>query len=154
MLKIVTKEPETSADFQAYYQLRWQLLRKPWNQPLGSERDELENVAWHRMCIVDEPVSGRRVVGVGRLHLQTSIKTHRQGQIRYMAVDEAFQRKGVGSAILLSLKEQAVNLGMETIVLNSRESAVAFYERHGFRCLAPSHCLYGEIQHYEMEKLL
>lgn len=150
MLKIVMKQPETPEDFQAYYRLRWQLLRQPWGQPLGSEQDELENVAWHRMCIVDEPENRTKVVGVGRLHLQTP----KQSQIRYMAVDEAFQDKGIGSALLDALQEQALQLGVERIVLNSRENAVSFYERHGFKCLSPSHCLYGEIQHYEMEKVL
>jgi N-acetylglutamate synthase-like GNAT family acetyltransferase len=145
MLTFVMKEPETFMDFQAYYQLRWQLLRKPWGQTLGSERDELEDDAWHRMCLFENDV-----IGVGRLHLQTA----KQGQIRYMAVDEVFQGKGVGSMLLTSLQEQALQLGIEKIVLNSRESAVGFYETHGFKCLAPSHCLYGQIQHYEMEKVL
>jgi GNAT superfamily N-acetyltransferase len=150
MSKIVIKAPETSTDWLAYYQLRWQLLRQPWGQPLGSEQDEWETTAWHRMCILSEANNVKKVVGVGRLHLQTP----QQGQIRYMAVDKLFQRKRIGSALLESLQEQALRLGVEKLVLNSRESAVNFYERHGYTCLSPSHCLYGEIQHYEMEKVL
>lgn len=39
-------------NFEEYYYLRWKVLRKPWNQPIGSEKDELEKTAyilWYRM---------------------------------------------------------------------------------------------------------
>lgn len=34
--------PQSSEDWQAYYQLRWQVLRAPWGEPRGSEQDDLE----------------------------------------------------------------------------------------------------------------
>ncbi|MCR4448093.1 GNAT family N-acetyltransferase, partial [Aeromonas veronii] len=37
MYRVVT--PQTVAELDAYYQLRWELLRKPFNLPVGSERD-------------------------------------------------------------------------------------------------------------------
>ena len=47
------RAPNTATEFAQYYQLRWQILRKPWQQALGSEQDEHERHAIHRM-IVDE----------------------------------------------------------------------------------------------------
>ena len=32
-------EPKTKEDFKKYYDLRWRILRKPWNQPRGSEKE-------------------------------------------------------------------------------------------------------------------
>ena len=35
-------EPKTKEDWDAYYQLRYEVLRKPWNQPAVSTKDEAE----------------------------------------------------------------------------------------------------------------
>ena len=41
------------SDFKEYYLMRWQVLRKPWNQPIGSERDANEESSWH-FAVKDE----------------------------------------------------------------------------------------------------
>ena len=38
------RPPETAEEFDAYYNLRWMVLRAPWNQPTGSEKDEYEGI--------------------------------------------------------------------------------------------------------------
>jgi hypothetical protein len=52
------RSPETVEEFMQYYELRWRLLRKPWNQPKGSEKDEKEDEAFHKhislLCIMSE----------------------------------------------------------------------------------------------------
>ena len=64
---ITLTTPDTPELWDAYYDLRWRLLREPWQQPRGSEKDELEKEAYH--CIaIDEHGS---VIGVGRIHKQT-----------------------------------------------------------------------------------
>ena len=35
-------QPKSPEDFKKYYNLRYEVLRKPWNQPIGSERDRKE----------------------------------------------------------------------------------------------------------------
>ena len=40
--------PQSSEDWQAYYQLRWQVLRAPWGEPRGSEQDDMEQDSEHR----------------------------------------------------------------------------------------------------------
>ena len=61
MYRVVT--PETPAELDAYYQLRWELLRKPFNLPLGSERDEYDTVAIHRLMLSPDGTP----IAVGRL---------------------------------------------------------------------------------------
>ena len=46
-------EPKSSEEFRKYYNLRYEILRKPWGQPKGSERDDGEDMSSHRM-IIDE----------------------------------------------------------------------------------------------------
>ncbi|NNE38304.1 MAG: GNAT family N-acetyltransferase, partial [Gammaproteobacteria bacterium] len=69
--------PITSQDFDQYYDLRWRILRAPWDQPRGSEKDKHEESA-HHVCIKSDTGN---VIGVGRLH----IASPGIAQIRYMA---------------------------------------------------------------------
>ncbi|HID48743.1 MAG TPA: thioesterase, partial [Chromatiales bacterium] len=73
--------PSTPAQFRRYYRLRWQVLRQPWNQPPGSERDTHDEGAVHAMAVDNHHV----LVGVGGLHRLDA----RTGQIRYLAVAQA-----------------------------------------------------------------
>lgn len=140
------RAPITAEDFSHYYQLRWQILRKPWQQSLGSEQDEQERYAIHRM-IVDEQSN---VLAVGRLEKVTE----QQGQIRYMAVDDNMQGQGLGQQIIKALEQQASILGMTDIVLNAREQAVGFYQKLGYEKQGYSHTLFDEVKHYRMTKTI
>ncbi|MDW1810784.1 GNAT family N-acetyltransferase, partial [Vibrio sp. Vb2362] len=42
MFKLIT--PKTDNQINKYYQFRWQLLREPWRMPIGSERDEYDEM--------------------------------------------------------------------------------------------------------------
>ncbi len=143
---IITKTPQSSDEFEKYYQLRWQILRKPWQQPLGSEQDSLEQQACHRM-LTD---SQNKLLAVGRFH-KTS---QHQAQIRYMAVATNQQGKGLGAKILKALEQEAAKQGVTEITLNARENAIGFYQKQGYSQQGFSHQLYGEVNHYFMIKKL
>ncbi len=137
--------PRTKKEYEKYYDLRWRILRKPWNQLKGSEKDELEGQSVHLMAY-----EKGKLLGVGRVHFNSSKKA----QIRYMAVEEDLQRKGVGTRILQELEKRAERKGADHIVLNARESAIGFYKSHGYRLLGKAHTLFGVIPHYKMRKRL
>ena len=61
-------EPKTYDELKKYYDLRYEVLRKPWSQPKGSERDDKEETSFHRM-IIDE--QNGNAVAVGRLQLNS-----------------------------------------------------------------------------------
>lgn len=140
------RSPETDQEWAAYYELRWRILRAPWQQPHGSERDELEQTAVHR-CLLD---AQNTIRAIGRLHWLAADS----GQIRYMAVAGADQKQGLGSRILQSLEAAARQQGYTSIQLHARESAVPFYRHHGYTLRERSHLLYNEIQHYLMTRNL
>ncbi|KGJ87893.1 bifunctional GNAT family N-acetyltransferase/hotdog fold thioesterase [Thalassotalea sp. ND16A] len=144
MFKVI--QPQTAADFAAYHQLRYQQLRQPWGQPMGSEVDEVEGQSVHRMIVDEEG----RVVAVGRLHKTNCFS----GQIRYMAVAEKYHGKGLGKLMLTSLEQVAIEQGVKTIELNAREVAVSFYQKMAYQLLAPAHTLYDEVKHFAMQKHL
>ncbi len=136
-------EPKTKKDFEKYYDLRWKILRAKWNQPKGSEKDNLENQSIHVMCL-----DKSNIVGVGRAHFNNK----NEAQVRYMAVDDNQQGKGVGSKILLKLEKSVKERGAKYIVLNSRDSAVNFYKKYGYRVIGEVPTMFGIIKHFKMRK--
>jgi ribosomal protein S18 acetylase RimI-like enzyme len=143
---LVVRQPRTRQEWQDYYALRWQILRAPWEQPPGSERDQLEGESVHLMLSCGDG----EVVAVGRLHRARE----QVAQIRYMAVATEFQRRGLGRRLLAQLEGEAIQTGYTQIILEAREHAVAFYRRHGYRVVRPSHELFGQIRHFLMTKRL
>lgn len=143
MLEI--KSPTTDSDWKAYYALRFNVLREPWNQPLGSEVLADEDQAIHAIT-----VEGTEVVGVARMHESAE----KQGQVRCVAIATEAQGKGIGKAMMAYLEEKAKQKGWTEIVLEARENAVPFYEAIGYTIVAESYLLFGEIQHYRMQKSL
>jgi N-acetylglutamate synthase-like GNAT family acetyltransferase len=139
-------EPSTPEQFERYYQLRYQTLRQPWGQPEGSERTPDDDTAIHAMLVND----AGETVGVCRMHLQTP----HEAQLRFMGIHPGYQGKGLGKLLLDYLEDKARTMGAQTIVLQSREKAVSFYERHGYHVTEKTHLLFGSIQHYKMEKQL
>ncbi|MDX1678214.1 bifunctional GNAT family N-acetyltransferase/thioesterase [Arsukibacterium sp.] len=136
-------QPLTPEHWQAYYHLRWQVLRAPWDQPPGSEQDEFEPQAYHLMLTDGQG----KLLAVGRLH-QLDLN---RGQIRYMAVAEQARGKGAGRMILQGLEQQAVILGLQQLQLNAREQAVDFYRQLGYQQEGQAAALFG-IPHLKMTK--
>jgi ribosomal protein S18 acetylase RimI-like enzyme len=140
---MIIKSPETPEEFEKYYYLRWKILRAPWNQPKGSEKDDLEKQSIHIIAVEND-----EVIGVGRAHFNSSS----EAQFRYMAVDEQWQGKGIGKLILNELEKRVVEKRAEKIILHARDNAVKFYKRNGYKIVKTSHTLFGLIPHYLMEK--
>ncbi len=122
------------------------MLRAPWNQPRGSERDEREEDGVH-LALWD--LAGK-AVAVGRLHLNSPT----EAQVRFMAVEPSWERLGLGSRVLNELEAQARQRGAQVVVLNSRDRAQAFYRRHGYAATGEAGTLFGAVVHVRMTKRL
>jgi GNAT superfamily N-acetyltransferase len=142
--KYFLTEPASAADWEKYFDLRWRVLRSPWDRPRGSERDEREDESIHLMVCDAE----RTPVAIGRVHFNSRT----EAQVRYMAVEPSFASCGLGSRILAELEKRAEIRGATRIVLNAREGAVRFYLRHGYVEVGPGEILFGTIEHVRMEK--
>lgn len=140
------KSPETAQEWQDYYDLRWRILRAPWQQPRGSERDELEATAYHVMALNDQLYT----VGTGRLHRLSDSRA----QIRYMAVHPDHQGRGVGNCILNLLEQQARDWSCQEVVLNARTVSLNFYLNHQYTVTGAAPMLFGCIAHQHMLKTL
>ncbi len=129
------------------FELRWRVLRAPWGQPRGSERDDQEATAWHRVAVTGEG----EFVAAARLQREPQPAT---GRIRYMAVAEKWRRRGIGSRLLAALEALALEEGMERITLLARDPFLDFYLCRGYIPVGPGPLLFDIIPHTRMEKRL
>ena len=144
MLQI--SKPETPGQFDEYYNLRWRVLRAPWDKLRGSEKDEYDESADH----VTARDHHGRLLGIGRLHMNSK----EEAQIRYMVVEEEYRGFGVGRAIINKLEEFARARGATRIVLNARNSVLGFYQRCGYSVIGPGPTMFDKVKHSKMEKIL
>lgn len=139
------RAPKDDAEFDAYYQFRWEMLRKPFNQPLGSEKDGYDLTAYHQMVVDDK----NRILAIGRLY----INADNEGAIRFLAVNPVMQGKGLGKLILMALESIARQESVKRIVSSVREEAVPFFSKIGFESRG---LIAGElktpVRHYLMIK--
>ena len=110
-MSVTIKHPKTEKEFKQYFHFRWQLLRKPWDEPEGSEKDDIEDSCFHVM-LCDE---NNQCIGVGRLQFNTET----EAQIRYMAVAEEFERQGIGRKIIDALENNAKKKNITSIILDA-----------------------------------
>lgn len=143
---IDVKRAQSKEELEAILKLRYEVLRKPWHQPASTATDELENSSLNAF-IADEKGN---VVACGRLQ-ENENKT---GQIRFMAVSALRQGEGLGKKIVDFLEHSAREMRLNRIELQARENAVKFYESCGYTIKEKSFLLWGQIQHFLMEKTL
>jgi ribosomal protein S18 acetylase RimI-like enzyme len=137
------RSPKTTTEWEEYYDLRYRILREPWKQPRGSERNEGDATGMHFGLY-----KTNQLLGILRLDaMEKGIS-----QIRFMAVETSYQGKGIGENLMLFAEKISKNRGDKKIILHAREVALGFYEKLGYQLVNKSHLLFDEIQHYLMEK--
>ena len=139
------RSPKTNTEFEQYFELRWRILRKPWNQPQGSEQDADENSSYHLMAIEND-----QLIGVARLQFTNN----NSAQLRYMAVDNNYQKQGIGRSIVEHMEAYAIQHEANELFLNARDNALLFYKKLGYEITEKSYLLFNSIQHYKMRKKL
>lgn len=140
------KFANTPEQLESILNLRYKILRKPWNQPKDTATDNLERTSYNAF-IEDE---NHNVIACGRLQENDN----KIGQIRFMAVDNNQQGKGLGKLIVQELELKGKALGLTEIELQARENAVEFYKANGYQIKEKTFLLWGIIQHYLMYKKL
>jgi predicted GNAT family N-acyltransferase len=143
---LILQSPRSPSEWDAYFDLRWRILRQPWGQPRGSERDSEDDSAFH-LLLMD---AAGKALACGRLQLTALC----EAPLRYMAVDQHARGCGYGGRILEALEAEARGRGAPKIVLNARDNAVEFYRKCGYDVIGDAETLFGVISHVRMEKSL
>lgn len=140
------RAPGSPLEWAAYFDLRWRILRAPWNQPPESARDEQENEAVHLAAVGENG----KILACGRAQFNDP----ETAQFRYMAVAETARGMGIGRALLLELERLVAEQGARRVVLNARDRAKDFYLKNGYAPTGKGPTIFGEITHTVMTKPL
>jgi predicted GNAT family N-acyltransferase len=144
-MKLEIRSPKTQEEWQSYYDLRYRILRKPLNQALGSEKNEGDATGIHFAVFV-----GQIILAIARLDFQEN----KIAQVRFVAVEENQQGKGLGKLIMLEIENYCKVLPIEKIILHARDYAVDFYLKLDYKLIEKSYKLFDVLQHYLMEKTI
>ncbi len=145
MNNILFKTPSSSEEFKNYDLFRWEILRKPIGKSIESLKDEYEDSSYHLIGVIDN-----KIIACGRLHFNNAY----EAQIRYMAIDEHYQRKGIGVKVIELLEAEAKKKQINKIVLNARNHVIEFYEKSGYKAVRKYEGSDTGIPHTTMEKIL
>ena len=112
------RTPKTDLEWEAYFELRFKILREPLGQPLGSEHNDGDKIGEH-FALFDE----------GKLRAIARLDVHSEGvsQVRFVAVDTSLRGKGYGRLIMDATEEASKVQGNSKMMLQARENAVDFY---------------------------
>ena len=144
-MEIEIREPKSNAEWEAYFQLRYDVLRKPLGQAPGSERNSGDESAIHFALYAD-----KKLVAVARL----DEVDEQSAQTRFVAVDPTVQKSGFGLMIMEAVEKRAKADGKTKMILHARDYAAEFYKKIGYKLIGESYKLFDVLQHYLMEKQL
>lgn len=142
---LIIRQPLSKEDFDLMYDLRWRVLRKLWNQPRDSEKDDIENES-HPFIVT----LNNKFVATARFHKNSE----KEGQIRYLAVEKEYRNKRIASKLIRYIEGFAISLGIHNIKLNARKTAKDFFEKLDYKIIGEGPLLFNEIEHYVMDKKL
>jgi len=143
---IEIRKPKTEKEWDNYYDLRYRILRQPWNQPRGSERNDGDAAGQHFAFW-----ENNEIVAIARLD-KTDLPN--ECQVRFVAVETNQQGKGLGKKLMLTVEKKAKEQGFQRVLLHARENALEFYRSLGYEQVEKSQLLFDTIQHYLMKKSL
>ena len=135
--------PKNEDEFNEYDLFRWRLLRKPIGKTIESLKDEYEDKSFHLIGVIDN-----QIVACGRLHFIDDSKA----QIRYMAVDEKYQRKVLVHRYFHCWKVMTKKNNADKVILNARDHAIKFYAAAKYTISKKYHGSDTGIPHTTMTK--
>ena len=125
------RAPRSSHEWARYHEIRKRCLFEKYNgkgTPHYFEYDPDhpdEHDPTNRPLIL---LAGRHVVGTIRIDLRHDGRAI----FRLVAIDDPWQRRGLGTTMLAMAENLARDCGADTICLNAVADAYRFYARHGF----------------------
>lgn len=111
-------------EYRKQLELRNEVLKKTiglniFNEDLDSEKD-----CYHVGCFLNDELVGTVIL--------TRVDDYIV-KMRQVAVAESLRGNNIGKRLISYGEEIAKKLGFKKILLNSRKTAVSFYEKHGYK---------------------
>ncbi|MCR9172911.1 MAG: GNAT family N-acetyltransferase [bacterium] len=138
------RSPQTAEEWEAYYDLRYRILREPLGKPRGSERNDGDATGIHLALYENGQL--RAIARLDQAEPKVS-------QTRFVAVDNTIRGRGYGRIIMEAAEKKSKEMGNEKMILHARDYALEFYVKIGYTTIDKSYKLFDVLQHYFMEKV-
>ncbi|MBP9676217.1 MAG: GNAT family N-acetyltransferase [Anaerolineaceae bacterium] len=142
---ISIKSPNTKEEYRLYYELRYKVLREPWGQPKGTEKDDYEPISQHLMLVDEE--KGEVVGCIKFFEKEPGI-----AWFSHLAIKIGRQRMGFGKQLLTHVEALAREQGFKKIGCQSRLNTTSFFERMGYQINGMPTGYFGNTMVVWMEK--
>jgi len=142
---LIIRKPLSKEDFELMYNLRWRVLREPWNQPKGSEKDDIETESYPFIVTLNE-----KIVATARFHTADD----NEGRIEYLAVESEYRKRRIASKLMLYIEGFAINLGLTCILIRAPKTTKEFFKKLNYKIIRKNPKLINEIEHLIMKKML
>jgi len=140
MINYNIKTTSWKKDRTSLSEVRRKVFIEEQNVPEDLEWDEFDNDCIHILVTDDQtPIACGRIKPDGHIGRMAVLKKHRN--------------RGIGAAILSALLKQANDANLKKLYLHAQISAIAFYEKQGFKICSEEFMDAG-IPHKTMEKQL
>ncbi|MEK3887354.1 GNAT family N-acetyltransferase [Bacillus sp. FSL K6-3431] len=116
----------TEQQLQDAFKVRMKVFVEEQNVPSELEIDDLEAEATHFVLYNDD-----RPGGAGRFRVVENI-----GKVERICVLKDDRKAGAGARIMNAIEEYASSLQLQSLKLNAQTSAIAFYERLGYKVIS------------------
>lgn len=133
-----------SAEYKQMLQFRNELMRIPIGHNLFDE-DLAREVEDHHIGVY----CGQKLIGVCIITPLNPMTA----RMRQVVIEPSCRKMGIGRTMMLFAEHRAIELGISRLILDSRLTAMAFYEKLGYRKVGHKFMELG-LPHYLMEKIL
>jgi len=131
------------AVMRAVADLCYETLHRPFGVSRDDRWDETDPGSLHLVAMDQEKFAGyARLLDEGR-----------RAHVRQVVVAEPYRYRGIASALVSTLVDEARRRGLRSVYLNARRPAVAMYERLGFSVTrGPFRMGRTYLVHFRMER--
>lgn len=133
-----------TSEYELSLELRDDVLRKPLGRSIKDDDLSVDRESYHLGVFIKEELIASLVL--------TKVNDQ-QLKMRQVAVKENFQGKKVGKQLVEFAEDFAKILRFNEIILNSRKTAISFYEKQGYQGVGEEF-LEVSIPHLKMLKSL
>jgi len=146
-LTIEIKPVESLAEWAAVISLRYEVLRKDWDQPFHSACDASDQTSSSQTLAHFHPENGEAIC-TARFQ---PYNLEKWAQVRYVAVQKSMQSKGYGMLVMEAIHIHAKAAGYTHIYLEARDTALPLYRKLGYTVIGFHDLRLGLIPHYSCE---
>lgn len=145
-------EPKTEEEWDTYYQIRYERLRKPLGLPNDVRDDPLEPSSVHRLIKFDGQVAAATCWIVG----MRKEGARRVPYIRWRqtGVLPEFEGRGIARVVMTMVEDYGRSIGAVEVVGNPRLENVPWFRRNGWIEVGEGVKLYDQVESLSMIKPL